>query len=333
MGVGASRGGRTALRFTVARLVEDRAQTILTENPVADVDYRWTVNPYRGCEHACAACYARGSHEYLDLDPGDGFDRTIVVKRAAPALLRAAFDRDAWRGETITFSAVTDPYQPAEAQLELTRGCLEVCLAYRNPVRIVTKSLLVARDLDLLAALAAEARCQIDISVAFVDEAMCRALEPGAPAPAARFALIEQLARAGLSVGVMAAPIASGLNDAQLVAVLERAAAAGATSACWALLRLPEPTATVFRERLPRALPRVAGKVIERARLTRGPDDARDQPFHTRGDGGGAYVAAIEAMFATATARLGLVPRRFAKTAEPPSTFERPSRTTQLSLF
>jgi len=327
------RGGRLlGCRVTIS-LLEDRARSILTENTVGDVDYRWTVNPYRGCEHACAACYARGSHEYLDLDPGDGFDRQIVVKREAPALLRAAFDQDSWRGATVTFSAVTDPYQPVEQALELTRRCLEVCLAYRNPVRVVTKSALAARDVELFAALAAEARCAIDVSVTFVDEAMCQALEPGAPPPAERFALIEQLARAGLSVGVMAAPIISGLNDAQLIPVLERAAAAGATSACWALLRLPEPTATVFRDRLHRVLPRAVDRVFGRAHATRGHDDAFDKPFHTRGAGGGAYVAAIESMFTTTTARLGLAARRFEKAPELPTTFRRPPRTTQLALF
>lgn len=317
----------------VSTIVDDHAKTILTENVVADVDYRWTVNPYRGCAHACAACYARGSHEYLDLNAGADFDETIVVKRAAPELLRAAFDREAWRGETITFSAVTDPYQPIEEALALTRRCLEVCLAYRNPVRIVTKSPLAARDLDLFAALAEAARCQVDVSVAFVDAAQCLALEPGAPPPADRFALMAQLAAAGIAVGVMAAPIICGLNDAQLVPVLERAAAAGATSACWALLRLPEPTATVFRERLAAALPHRADQIIERARHTRGATDARDRPFHTRGEGGGAYVAALAQMFTATTARLGLVPRPFAKTPDPPTTFRRPPRSAQLPLL
>lgn len=310
-------------------LIDDHARTILTENTVHDVDYRWTVNPYRGCAHACAACYARGSHEYLDLDPGNGFDQTIVVKRDAAKLLRDAFDRPDWCGDTITFSAVTDPYQPIERELEITRRCLEVCLVYRNPVRIVTKGTLALRDVDLFAALARDARCQIDVSVAFVDEDTCRRLEPGAPPPADRFELIRALAAAGLSVGVMAAPMISALNDRELVAVLEAAATAGATSACWALLRLPEPTATVFGERLQRDLPRAATKVMERARQTLGPEDSRDKPFHTRGEGGGAYVAAIEAMFAMTAARLGLARRRFAKTSEPVTTFRRP----QLELF
>ena len=239
----------------------------------------------------------------------------IVVKRDAPELLRAAFERDSWRGATLTLSSVTDPYQPLEAELGITRACLEVCLAYQNPVRVVTKSPLAARDLDLFAALTAEARCQVDVSVAFVDDAMARALEPGAPGIAERYALIAQLASAGISVGVMAAPVIAGLSDAQLPQVLEKAARAGATSACWALLRLPEPTATVFRERLELALPDLAGKLYARARLTRGRDDDPGKPFHTRGAGGGAHVAAIEAMFATTTARLGLRPRRLREDA------------------
>ncbi len=306
-------------------ILDDHARTILTENVVGDVDYRWTCNPYRGCAFACAACYARGSHEYLDLNPADDFDQKIVVKRNAPELLRAAFERPEWRGETITFSSVTDPYQPVERELELTRRCLEVCIAYQNPVRIVTKAPLAARDLDLFAQLE---RCHIDVSIAFTEDSP---LEPGAPPIAERFRLIEQLA--GLSVGVMAAPIICGLNDRLLVEILERAAAAGARTATWALLRLPEPTATVFAERLRQILPRLAEPILHRARETRGAEEPREKPFHTRGAGGGAYVAAIEAMFAATTKRLGLEPRSFAKRAEPPTTFRRPPKPGQLALF
>lgn len=308
------------------------ARSILTENVVGDVDYRWTANPYRGCAFACAACYARGSHEYLDLDPADGFDTTIVAKHDAPELLRAAFDRPSWHGATITFSSVSDPYQPLEAELQLTRRCLEVCLAYRNPVRIVTRSPLVTRDLDVLQALHSSARCIVDMSVAFVDATRTAALEPGAPLPDARFAAMRELAEAGLSVGVMASPILSGLNDSDLVPILERAAESGVSRACWVLARLPEPTATVFATRLARAYPAAASKILRRATATKGPDEPVEKPFHTRGDGGGGYVAALEAIFAATCARLGLAPWRFEKQPEPPSTFRRPDRG-QLALF
>ena len=331
----AHRTGSARLPSVPVTVREDRSQSILTENVVGDVDYRWTLNPYRGCEHACTACYARGSHEYLDLDPGDDFDRIIVAKRDAAALLREAFERDAWRGATITFSSITDPYQPVEKELEITRQCLEVCLEYRNPVRIVTKSPLAARDLDLFVALHAEARCRVDVSVALTDAALCRSVEPGAPSPDERFELMAQIARAGVPVGVMAAPIIPGLGDEQLPGVLERAAAAGATSACWALLRLPEPTATVFADRLRRDVPAAAERVLNRARASRGHSDPADRPFHDRGSGGGAPAAAIAAMFDVTTRRLGLVARPFSKAAEaglPPTTFRRPPKA-QLDLL
>ncbi|MFT3698323.1 MAG: hypothetical protein QM831_34590 [Kofleriaceae bacterium] len=304
---------------------DDRSRSILTENVVADVDYRWTANVYRGCEFACAACYARGSHEYLDLNPDDDFDQVIVVKRDAAALLREAFDKPSWRGDTITFSAVSDPYQPIEQELGITRACLDVCAAYRNPVRIVTKSPLVLRDIDLLKAPGAH----VDVTVTYLDAAA--GLEPRAPSPDERLRAIEGLAAAGISVGVMVAPVIAGLTDREVPMILERAAQAGAKTATWALLRLPEPTASVFSLRLRRDLPAVASKVLSLASDSRGPEEPRDKPFHTRGVGGGAHVKAIEAMFEATARRLGLITRAFAKRDEPPTTFRRP--TNQLALF
>jgi DNA repair photolyase len=340
-------------------LIDDRSRSILSENDSPDLGFRWSVNPYRGCQHACAYCYARPTHEYLDLGAGTDFDTKIIVKRDAPELLRAAFDRPSWQGELVMFSGVTDCYQPAEKELELTRRCLEVCLEYRNPVSVISKSALVERDLDIFVALAREARFHMSVSLAFTDGAMARAIEPWAPSPDRRFKVIETMARAGVPVGVMCAPIIPGLNDSQMVGLLERAAAAGATTAGWTLLRLPGAVKQVFEERIREGMPLAADKILHRIRETRGGEKLYDSRFHVRGRGQGPYAEFIATMFASTVTRLGLNERRRDKTqpmmmgtapagqadlraeGEPdgddddePTTFRRPPRATnQLSLF
>lgn len=289
-------------------------------------------------------CYARPTHEYLDLGAGTDFDTKLVVKRDAPELLRAAFDRPSWRGDAVMFSGVTDCYQPIERELELTRRCLEVCLAYRNPVSVISKHALLERDVDLFVALAREARCSIHVSLAWTDPELARAIEPWAPSPERRLKVIEALAKAGVPVGVMAAPIIPGVNDSQLVGLLERAAGAGATSAGWVLLRLPGAVRQVFEERVRGALPLAADKILHRIRQTRGGQKLYDARFHARGRGEGPYAEMIAAMFKTTAARLGLSrrDRRYdggegdegGHDDDAPTTFRRPPpRTGQLSLF
>jgi DNA repair photolyase len=319
-------------------VIDDHTRSILAHNDSPDLGFRWSVNPYRGCQHACAYCYARPSHEYLDLGAGTDFDTKIVVKRDAAALLREAFDRPSWRGELVMFSGVTDCYQPVERELELTRRCLEVCLEYRNPVSVISKSALVERDLDLFAALTEQARFSISVSLAFSDNATARAIEPWAPSPDRRFKLIETLAAAGLPVGVMCAPIIPGVNDSQMVGVLERAAAAGATWAGWVLLRLPGAVQQVFEDRVRGAMPLAADKILHRIRETRGGDKLYDARFGVRGRGEGVYADLIRTMFDTTVARLHLNERTrdgaMYSEAEAPTTFRRPAPTTgQLSLF
>ncbi len=160
---------------------EEDAKMILSHNDSPDVGFRWSVNPYRGCFHACAYCYARPTHEYLGYGAGTDFERKIVAKRNAPQLLAAAFRRPKWAGERIVFSGVTDCYQPLEAVWSLTRGCLQVCRDFRNPVGLITKSLLVRRDVDVLRDLAREAQAHVFMSIAFLDESVVRAIEPGTP--------------------------------------------------------------------------------------------------------------------------------------------------------
>ena len=207
-------------------------------------------------------CFARPSHEYLDMGAGTDFDTKIVVKPHAAELLREAFDKPSWKGELVMFSGVTDCYQAVESQLELTKQCLQVCLEYRNPVAIITKSALIERDLDLIVELHKQAGVHLSMSIAWVDPKLARALEPWAPAPERRFKVIEKFAAAGVPVGVMCAPIMPGLNDDQMVRVLERAKSAGAQTAGWVLLRLPGAVATVFEERVREALPLAADKIM-----------------------------------------------------------------------
>jgi DNA repair photolyase len=314
-------------------LLDDHSKSILSENDSPDIGFRWSCNPYRGCMHSCAYCYARPTHEYLDLGAGTDFDTKIVVKRAAPELLRAAFDKRSWTGELVMFSGVTDCYQPVEADLQLTRRCLEVCLEYRNPVAVITKGTLIERDLDLLRALSAEASCSVAVSLAFADAELARAIEPWAPSPDRRFKVIETLARAGIRVSVMCAPMIPGLNDNQLVAVLTRAREAGASSAGWTLLRLPGAVATVFPERLRAALPLAADKILHRIRGTRGGEALYDPRFHVRGRGTGHYAELIGQLFDTTVRRLGLVDRDLGLATDTPTTFRRPERSAQLSLF
>ncbi len=318
---------------TKVTLLEDNSRSILSHNDSPDLNFRWSANPYRGCQNACAYCYARPTHEYLDLGAGTDFDTKIVVKRDAPALLRAAFDKPSWQGELVMFSGVTDCYQAIEKDLELTRQCLEVCLEYRNPVSVISKSALVERDLALFAALRAEARFHIAVSLAFTDNEMARAIEPWAASPDRRFKVIERLAAAGIPVSVMIAPVIPGVNDSQMVGVLERAAAAGATSAGWTLLRLPGAVAQVFEERVRGVMPLAADKVLHRIRETRGGDKLYDARFGTRGRGEGPYAAALAAMFEATCTRLGLH-RRDESVYDDRVTFRRPPpRTAQLSLF
>src|SRR5580692_5066824 len=310
------------------QVYEDHSREILSHNESPDVGFKWSVNPYRGCFHACAYCYARPSHEYLSFGAGTDFERRIVVKPKAADLLRAAFDDAKWRGELVAFSGVTDCYQPLEASYRLTRACLEVCAEYRNPVSIVTKAPLVERDIDVLAELGRVARLSVMVSVPIWDEAKARAIEPFVTTPVRRIRTIERLARAGVDVGVMVAPIIPGLNDEDIVHVLEAARNAGATRAGSVLLRLPGPVKEVFTERLKAALPLRAERVLNRIRETRG-GALYDARFAVRGRGQGPYADAIAALFAQTIQRLDMASEDWGTEMATP--FRRPRG--QLGLF
>jgi DNA repair photolyase len=310
-------------------LYEERARSIVTRNESPDVMVTWTVNPYRGCYHGCAYCYARPSHEYLDFGAGTDFERKLTYKPKAAELLRAAFERRSWRGEVVAFSGITDCYQPLEASLELTRGCLEVCLEYRNPVQVITKSVLIERDVELLVALAREAHCTVTLSIPFFDADRAKALEPYVPSPRRRLEAVRRLAEAGLVVGVNVAPIIPGLTDSEVPAILEAARGAGATFAGFQMLRLPGPVREVFVERLRAALPLRAARVLSQIADCRD-GKLNDSRFGARMTGTGERWAAIEALFRSTARRLG-----FGQSPEPPvpSSFRRPDRSGQLGLL
>lgn len=310
---------------------EDQSRGILSHNDSPDVGFDWSVNPYRGCFHACAYCYARPTHEYLSFGAGTDFDRKIVVKKRAPELLREAFDAPKWEGALVVFSGVTDCYQPLEASYRLTRGCLEVCAEYRNPVGIITKAALVERDIDVLQELTRSARASVMISIPFWDETKARAIEPFVTTPARRVRTIERLARAGVRVGVMVAPIIPGLNDEDMGEVLRAAREAGATHAGSVLLRLPGPVKEVFEGRLRASLPLRADRVLRRIRETRG-GKMYDSRFGTRGKGEGAYADAIARLFEQTAQKLGFDVARPGEGVA--STFQRPpGKKRQLTLF
>jgi len=311
-------------------IYEEEARSVLSENDSPDIGFRYSVNPYRGCLHACAYCYARPSHQYLGFGAGTDFDRKIVVKKNAPEVLRKELMRPSWEGEVIVFSGNTDCYQPLEASYQLTRRCLEVCLAFRNPVGLITKSALVRRDVALLAELAQRARCRVSISVAFARDDMARKMEPYASRPSNRFEVLRMLSDAGISTGVIIAPIIPGLNETDIPELLERARDAGATRAGMTMLRLPAEVLPVFDARLEEAFPERAQKVRNAVLEMRGGQMNRSA-FGARMTGTGARWGMIESLFAVQCKRLGLNRDDMMRDEPAATTFRRPTK--QGTLF
>ena len=310
------------------QVFEEQARSILSENDSPDLPFRFSLNPYRGCIHACAYCYARPSHQYLGFGAGTDFDRKIVVKMNAAQLLREAFLRPSWNGENIVFSGNTDCYQALEANYEITRQCLEVCLEFQNPVSIITKSRLVARDAPLLAELSVRARAMVFLSIPFAQDEDSRKIEPWAAVTSQRFSAMRILADAGIYVGIAIAPIIPGLNDSDVAELLERAKEAGASMAFTQPLRLAAEVLPVFEERLTEAYPLRVKKVKNAVLEMRG-GKMNDSAFGARFSGQGPRWAMIEQLFKSHCERLGLNQERIA--TEAPTTFSRPKK--QLPLF
>jgi DNA repair photolyase len=303
---------------------EDHTREILASNDSPDVGFRYSVNPYRGCFHSCAYCFARPTHEYLGLGAGTDFDRKITLKPHAPQLLREAFERRSWTGELIMFSGVTDCYQPLEASYRLTRGCLEVCAEYKNPVAIITKAPLIERDLDVLLELKRVARVGVTLSIPLWQRAHAHALEPFVATPQRRMETVARLAQAGIDVGVNIAPLIPGLGDEDIAEILEAAKDAGCKRASVIFLRLPGPVKQVFEERLRATLPLRADRVLNRVRDARG-GKLYDSRFGFRQVGQGPHAEAAQALFESTARRLGFnLEERPAHDA--PCTFQRPGR-------
>ena len=287
------------------QFIPDRTKSVVTENDSPDVGFRFSLNPYRGCEHGCTYCYARPTHEYLGFDAGLGFETKIVVKHDAPKLFRAFLARDSWVPEPIALSGVTDPYQPCERQFRLTRRCLEVAAAAHQPISIITKNALVLRDLDLLGPMAADGLVHVNVSVTTLDPTLARSMEPRASAPAARLRAVRDLSAAGVPVRVLVGPVVPGLTDAEMPAILAAARDAGAGAAGYTMLRLPLVVAPVFREWLGRAFPDRAGRVEGRVRDVRG-GRLNDSAFGRRMCGTGEYAELIGRVFEVFARRYGL---------------------------
>ncbi len=261
---------REAARSVRTEYYVDQAKTVVSENDSPDIPFRYSLNPYRGCAHGCSYCYARPTHEYLDLNAGLDFETKIFVKERAPELFRDWLARDRYEPETVTMSGVTDCYQPIERTLALTRRCLEVALKARQPVAIITKNALVTRDIDILRQMAAHRVVRVAVSITTLDQSLAKVMEPRTSSPAARLRAVKELAQAGVSTHVMIAPVIPGLTDHEIPAILQAAKEAQAESAGYILLRLPLTVEPVFLEWLQRMQPKKRAMVEARIRSTRG---------------------------------------------------------------
>lgn len=287
------------------RFYRDHARSILVQNDSPDVGFEVSVNPYRGCEHGCVYCFARPTHEYLGFSAGLDFETKILVKEDTPALLRKELAAAKWRPKVVSLSGVTDPYQPIDRRLQLTRRCLEVFAEFRNPVGVVTKNHLICRDIDLLSGLSQHEAAAVFLSITTLDAQLARQMEPRATQPTGRLAAIEALTQAGVPVGVLVAPVIPGLNDHEIPAILEAAAKAGARGAGYVMLRLPHGLGPLFERWLRQHYPERCEKVLSRIRDTRG-GSIYDPRFGSRMRGEGVLAEQIASLFALSCRRAGI---------------------------
>ena len=285
------------------------AKSIISRNDSPDLSFEQSINPYKGCEHGCIYCYARPSHAYLNLSPGIDFETRLFYKPNAAELLEKELRKPGYRVSPIALGANTDPYQPVERRLEVTRGILQVLARFRHPVGIVTKGAMIERDLDLLQDLARDNLVGVGITLTTLDPVLKRSLEPRASAPSARLRVIRRLSRAGIPVRVMFSPVIPFVNDAELERVLEAGAEAGAGTASYVLLRLPYELKELFRDWLDTHLPLKAAHVMSLIQQSRGGRD-NDPQFGLRMRGTGQFAELIAKRFALARRRYGLVRER-----------------------
>jgi DNA repair photolyase len=292
--------------------LRDSSRSVIARNDSPDIGFDASVNPYRGCSHGCAYCYARPTHEYLGLSAGLDFEGKILVKEDAPELLRRELSSRRWEPKVLSMSGVTDPYQPVEKKLRITRRCLEVLAEFRNPVVIVTKNHLVTRDMDLLSELARHDASAVAVSLTTLDDDLRRVMEPRTSSPARRLAAVERLAAAGIPVGVMTAPVIPGLNDHELPNLLSAAAASGAGFAAYVPVRLPGAVRPIFEDWLMRHFPDRKEKVLNRIRSMRG-GGLNDPRFGSRMRGEGVFAEHVARLFDVSCRRAGIERGRFPK--------------------
>jgi DNA repair photolyase len=314
---------RTVVRITPAR-------TIISRNDSPDVPFTQSINPYQGCEHGCIYCYARPSHAYLDLSPGLDFETKLFAKPNAAALLRTELAKPGYRCDPIALGANTDPYQPIEREWKVTRSIIEVLAECDHPLTITTKGVLIERDLDLLAPMAAKGLVRVFVSIAMLDKELARKLDPRAPAPRRRLQIVKALSDAGIPTGVNIAPVIPQLTDRDLEAIVEAAAHAGARHANWIMLRLPLELAPLFREWLDAHYPLRAAHVMSIVRQIRGGKD-NDSRFGARMEGRGEFADLIDRRFALACKRFNLNTERDVPLDT--SRFRPPGNKEQLPLF
>jgi DNA repair photolyase len=290
-------------------LFRDTSRSIIAYNDSPDVGFDASVNPYRGCEHGCIYCYARPTHEYLGFSSGLDFESKIMVKEDAPELLRRELASPKWKPQVLALSGVTDPYQPVERRLGLTRRCLEVLAEFRNPVVIVTKNHLVTRDADLLGELARHKAAAVFVSVTSLDSDLARRMEPRASTPERRLDAVSALSRRGVPVGVMVAPVVPALNDHEIPAIIGAAVGAGAGYSGFVVVRLPFAVKELFQKWLEHHYPDKKEKVLSRIRAVRG-GKLNDPNFETRMRGEGVFAEQIENLFRTSCKKHGILGRR-----------------------
>lgn len=317
--------GKVATMF-----LRDHSSSIISRNTSPDLPFEASLNPYRGCEHGCAYCYARPTHEYLGFSSGVDFESRIMVKEDAPALLRAELLKPSYKPVTLSLSGVTDPYQPVEKKLRITRGCLEVLAECRHPVVLITKNHLISRDVDLLAELAQHQATAAYISITTLDPSLASKLEPRASSPKMRLEAIRTLHEAGVPVGVSTAPIIPGLNDSEIPALIEAARGAGAQFAGYTVVRLPFAVKDIFRTWLDQHYPGMRDKILSRIAETQGETLSHGE-FGKRLKGTGVWSEQIAALFRVSIRRAGMWHRRPEVSA---SAFRRPQDPLgQMELF
>src|SRR5476651_2214595 len=284
------------------QLFEETPKKIVSESNSPDLSHMYSINPYQGCEHGCIYCYARNSHEYYGFSAGLDFERKIIVKRNAPELLEAYFNKKSYQPVTILMSGNTDCYQPMERQLEITKRLLELFLKYRNPVSIITKNNLILRDIDIIAELAAMNLVSVNVSITSLNEQLRQKLEPRTVTASGRLAVIQKLAERGIGVRVMAAPIIPGLNSNEMPAIIKASADRGTLSAGFTIVRLNGSISEIFSDWIHKAFPDRAEKVLNMIKSCHD-GNLNDSDFGRRMSGEGPIAESIHQMFRMACNR------------------------------